>query len=126
MAYSGIWQDTLPWSDSERDRKLTGFVVVSLAITIVFFIIRERRERERREREREKEREGKREREKNQKRKNKLRSLSLNPSPNLRHNLSRIEVKWHVNRHNERRLWLKTRSPICATLMLHHWNKTNL
>jgi TonB family protein len=39
MAYSGIWQDTLPWSDSERDRKLTGFVVVALAITIVFFII---------------------------------------------------------------------------------------
>jgi len=39
MAYSGLWQDTLPWSDSERDRKLTGYVVVSMAITLVFFAI---------------------------------------------------------------------------------------
>lgn len=39
MAYSGLWQDTLPWSDSERDRKLTGYVVISLAITVVFFAI---------------------------------------------------------------------------------------
>lgn len=39
MAYSGLWQDTLPWSDTERDRKLTGYVIISLAITIVFFVI---------------------------------------------------------------------------------------
>lgn len=39
MAYSGLWQDTLPWSDNERDRKTTGYVFVSLAITVVFFSI---------------------------------------------------------------------------------------
>lgn len=39
MAYSGIWQDTLPWSDTERDRKLTGYVLVALVVTVVFFSI---------------------------------------------------------------------------------------
>lgn len=39
MAYSGIWQDTLPWADSERDRKLTGYVVISLAVTLFFFLV---------------------------------------------------------------------------------------
>ena len=39
MSYSGIWQDTLPWSDTERDRKLFGFVVISIAVTLMFFLI---------------------------------------------------------------------------------------
>lgn len=39
MAYTGIWQDTLPWSDSERDRKLIGYVFIALAISTVLFIV---------------------------------------------------------------------------------------
>jgi len=39
MAYTGIWQDTLPWSDSERDRKLVGFVFIALAISTILFVV---------------------------------------------------------------------------------------
>jgi TonB family protein len=39
MAYTGVWQDTLPWSDSERDRKLVGYVFIALAVSTVLFII---------------------------------------------------------------------------------------
>jgi len=39
MAYSGLWQDTLPWSDDERDRKLVGYVVISLAVTLFIFVV---------------------------------------------------------------------------------------
>ncbi len=39
MAYTGVWQDTLPWSDSERDRKLVGYVFIALALSTVLFII---------------------------------------------------------------------------------------
>jgi TonB family protein len=39
MAYSGLWQDTLPWSDTERDRKLSGYVIIALAITLFFFLV---------------------------------------------------------------------------------------
>ena len=39
MAYAGIWQDQLPWSDTERDRMLTGYVLIFLAIFTVLFII---------------------------------------------------------------------------------------
>lgn len=39
MAYSGIWQDNLPWSDTESDRKLVGFVFVSLIVCTILFTI---------------------------------------------------------------------------------------
>lgn len=39
MAYSGIWQDNLPWSDSENDRKLVGYVFISLAVATILFVI---------------------------------------------------------------------------------------
>lgn len=39
MAYQGLWQDTLPWSDSESDRKLVGFVFIALALSTVLFLI---------------------------------------------------------------------------------------
>lgn len=39
MAYTALWQDTLPWSDNESDRKLVGYVFVSLAISTILFLI---------------------------------------------------------------------------------------
>jgi len=39
MAYTGIWQDNLPWSDNENDRKLVGFVFVSLIVSTILFAI---------------------------------------------------------------------------------------
>lgn len=39
MAYTSLWQDNLPWSDNERDRKLVGFVFIALAVSTVLFII---------------------------------------------------------------------------------------
>lgn len=39
MAYQNLWQDTLPWSDTESDRKLVGFVFIALAVSTVLFII---------------------------------------------------------------------------------------
>ena len=39
MAYTGLWIDTLPWSDSENDRKLIGYVFVALAVSTVLFLI---------------------------------------------------------------------------------------
>ena len=39
MAYSGIWQDNLPWSDTENDRKLVGFVFVSLIVCTILYTI---------------------------------------------------------------------------------------
>ena len=39
MAYTGIWQDNLPWSDNENDRKLVGYVFVSLIVSTILFTI---------------------------------------------------------------------------------------
>jgi len=39
MAYTAIWQDNLPWSDSERDRKLVGYLFIAFAATTVIFLI---------------------------------------------------------------------------------------
>ncbi len=39
MAYTALWQDTLPWSDSERDRKLVGYIFIAFAVTTVLFLI---------------------------------------------------------------------------------------
>lgn len=39
MAYTGIWQDNLPWSDNESDRKLVGFVIVSLIVWTILYTI---------------------------------------------------------------------------------------
>lgn len=39
MAYTGIWQDNLPWSDNENDRKLVGFVFVSLIVCSILYTI---------------------------------------------------------------------------------------
>ena len=39
MAYTGIWIDTLPWSDTENDRKLVGYVFIAMAVSTVLFVI---------------------------------------------------------------------------------------
>lgn len=39
MSYQGLWQDNLPWSDSEADRKLVGYVFIALAVSTVLFVI---------------------------------------------------------------------------------------
>jgi len=39
MAYQGLWQDTLPWSDTDADRKLVAFVLIALVISTVMFVI---------------------------------------------------------------------------------------
>jgi len=39
MAYTGIWQDNLPWSDNESDRKLVAYVLISLIVCTLFFVI---------------------------------------------------------------------------------------
>jgi protein TonB len=39
MAYQGLWQDNLPWSDTEADRKLVGYVFIALAVSTVLFLI---------------------------------------------------------------------------------------
>lgn len=39
MAYQALWQDTLPWSDNEADRKLVGFVFVALVVSTILFLI---------------------------------------------------------------------------------------
>jgi len=39
MAYTGIWTDTLPWSDTENDRKLVGYVFIAMAVSTVLFVI---------------------------------------------------------------------------------------
>ena len=39
MAYTGIWQDNLPWSDNENDRKLVGYVFVSLIVCTILYTI---------------------------------------------------------------------------------------
>lgn len=39
MAYQNLWQDNLPWSDTEADRKLVGFVLIALLISTVLFVI---------------------------------------------------------------------------------------
>ncbi len=39
MAYTALWQDTLPWSDSEGDRKLIGYLFISFAVATVIFLV---------------------------------------------------------------------------------------
>ena len=39
MAYTALWQDTLPWSDTERDRKLVSYLFIAFAATTVIFLI---------------------------------------------------------------------------------------
>jgi protein TonB len=39
MAYTGIWQDNLPWSDNESDRKLVGYVFISLIVCTILYTI---------------------------------------------------------------------------------------
>ena len=39
MAYTGIWQDNLPWSDTENDRKLVGYVFISLIVCTIIYTI---------------------------------------------------------------------------------------
>ncbi|VAW94557.1 hypothetical protein MNBD_GAMMA21-2969 [hydrothermal vent metagenome] len=39
MAYTALWQDTLPWSDTERDRKLISYLFIAFAATTVIFLI---------------------------------------------------------------------------------------
>ena len=39
MAYQALWQDNLPWSDTEADRKLVGYVFIALAVSTVMFLI---------------------------------------------------------------------------------------
>jgi len=39
MAYQSLWQDNLPWSDTESDRKLVGYVFIALAVSTVLFVI---------------------------------------------------------------------------------------
>jgi len=39
MAYPALWQDNLPWSDNENDRKLVAYVLISLVICTLFFVI---------------------------------------------------------------------------------------
>ena len=39
MAYTGIWQDNLPWSDTENDRKLVGYVFISLIVCTILYTI---------------------------------------------------------------------------------------
>lgn len=39
MAYTGIWQDNLPWSDSENDRKVVGYIFISLFVCTLLYVI---------------------------------------------------------------------------------------
>lgn len=39
MAYTGIWQDNLPWSDNENDRKTVGYVIISLIVCSTLYTI---------------------------------------------------------------------------------------
>lgn len=39
MAYTGIWQDNLPWSDNENDRKVVGYVFISLFVCTLLYVI---------------------------------------------------------------------------------------
>lgn len=39
MAYTGIWQDNLPWSDSENDRKVVGYIFISLFVCSILYTI---------------------------------------------------------------------------------------
>ncbi len=39
MAYTALWQDTLPWSDSEGDRKLVGYLFIAFATATILFLI---------------------------------------------------------------------------------------
>jgi protein TonB len=39
MAYTGIWQDNLPWSDNENDRKTVGFIFISLFVCTILYTI---------------------------------------------------------------------------------------
>ncbi|MEJ2389806.1 MAG: AgmX/PglI C-terminal domain-containing protein [Gammaproteobacteria bacterium] len=39
MAYTGIWQDNLPWSDNENDRKVVGYIFISLFICTILYLI---------------------------------------------------------------------------------------
>lgn len=39
MAYTGIWQDNLPWSDNENDRKVVGYVLISLIVLSILYAI---------------------------------------------------------------------------------------
>lgn len=39
MAHTDFWQDNLPWSDTENDRKVVGFIFVSLIVSTILFII---------------------------------------------------------------------------------------
>lgn len=39
MAQTEFWQDNLPWSDTDNDRKVVGFVFVSLIVSTILFVI---------------------------------------------------------------------------------------
>jgi protein TonB len=39
MAYTGIWQDNLPWSDNENDRKVVGYILISLFVCTILYTI---------------------------------------------------------------------------------------
>lgn len=39
MAYTEIWQDNLPWSDSENDRKVVGYILISLFVCTILYTI---------------------------------------------------------------------------------------
>ena len=39
MAYTGIWQDNLPWSDNENDRKVVGYIFISLIVCTILYTI---------------------------------------------------------------------------------------
>lgn len=39
MAYQNLWQDTLPWSDTDTDRKLVGYIFIALTVSTVMFLI---------------------------------------------------------------------------------------
>lgn len=39
MAYTGIWQDNLPWSDNENDRKVIGYIFISLFVCTLLYVI---------------------------------------------------------------------------------------
>lgn len=39
MAYNALWIDTLPWSDTERDRKLVSYALINIVVLTIFFIV---------------------------------------------------------------------------------------
>jgi len=39
MAHIELWQDNLPWSDTENDRKVVGFIFLSLIISTILFVL---------------------------------------------------------------------------------------